>query len=211
MPLFPHAVESPRLRYELIHPDRFDPYEMYEHVREDAARIEELTRWMTWGPHAHPQETAEFVEQVGEQYEDGDGVTYAIYPREGEEGADEFAGTCGLRVDWDRRLGTFGVWFRPRFWGRGYSGERARALASLAFDELDLEVLSVSHDPDNDKSRRAIQKYVDALDGRKDGEIRNDVVIDGEPRDTERYSITAAEYRSSTEGHLEVTFEWSDR
>jgi hypothetical protein len=62
MALFPTAARSPRLRYELVHPDRFDPYEMYEHARSGAPDIDEITRWMTWDPHAHPKETAEFVD-----------------------------------------------------------------------------------------------------------------------------------------------------
>lgn len=209
MALFPPAAESPRLRYELVHPDRFDPYELYEHVNEDAPRIAELTRWMTWDPHDSPKVTAEFVADVGERYDEDEGVTYAIYPREGEDVAGAFAGTCGLTVEWDRRLGTLGVWFRPRFWGRGYSGERARTFAELAFEVLDLEVLAVTHDPANEKSGRAIEKYVDALGGRREGTVRNDIVIDGEPRDSVRYSITAGEYREAT-GETRAEFEWAD-
>jgi ribosomal-protein-alanine N-acetyltransferase len=211
MSLFPTGAESSRLRYELVHPDRFDPYVMYEHAGEDAPDIEELTRWMKWDPHPHPKETAEFVAFAGEQYDDDEGVTYAMYPRDGEAGAGEFAGTCGLSVDWDRRCGTLGVWFRKPFWGRGYSGERARTMAALAFDVLDLEVLAVTHDPDNDNSRRAIEKYVDDLGGRKEGRVRNDIVIGGEPRDSIRYSIAAEEYREATDGEPEATFEWPDR
>ncbi|MFT4884949.1 MAG: ribosomal-protein-alanine N-acetyltransferase, partial [Natronomonas sp.] len=98
--------------------------------------------------------------------------------------------------------------FRKPFWGRGYSGERARTLVALAFDVLDLEVVGVTHDPDNEKSQRAIEKYVDALGGRKEGLIRNDIVIDGEPRDSVRYSITAEEWQGATGGEYEARFEW---
>lgn len=208
MALFPTVIESPRLRFQVVHPDHYDPYEMYEHVRAEAPGIEETTRWVTWGPHPHPKQTMEFVEQVGEQFDEGEGVDYAIYPRDDEDGADEFAGACNLSVDWDHRRGNLGVWFRKPFWGRGYSGERARTIVALAFDVLDLEVVGVTHDPDNEKSQRAIEKYVDALGGRKEGLIRNDIVIGGEPRNTARYSITAEEWRDATGGEYEATFEW---
>lgn len=208
MSVFPPVAQSPRLRYEVLHPERFDPYEMYEHTREGAPGIDEVTRWVTWDPHAHPKETAEFVESVGERFDADEGVDYVIYPREGEDGAGEFAGACGLGVDWDRRLGVLGIWLRNRFWGRGYSVERARTLASLAFDVLDLEVVAVTHDPNNDNSRRAIGKYVDALGGRKEGTIRNDIVIDGDPSDSERYSICAEEYEDATDGDVRAEFEW---
>jgi RimJ/RimL family protein N-acetyltransferase len=208
MALFPSEATSDRLRYELVHPETFDPFELYEHVNRGVEGIEELTRWVTWDPHAHPRETAEFVEFVGGQYDDDEGVTFAIYPQNGEDGAGEFAGLCGLGVDWDRRRGELGVWLRQRFWGRGYSGERARTLAALAFEGLDLEVVSVSHDPDNERSRRAIQKYVDALGGRKAGRIRNDIVIGGEPRDVVQYSIAAEEWQAATGGEYDSSFEW---
>lgn len=108
-----------------------------------------------------------------------EGVDYAICPREGEDGAGEFAGACGLGVARDRRLSGLGLGLRRRFWGQGYSGERDRTLAALAFDALDLEVLGVPHDLEDEKSRRAVE----ALEGRTEGRIRNDTVIDGEPRD----------------------------
>ena len=208
MSLFPVAAESPQLRYELVHPDRFDIWEMYEHAHEGVDGIEALTRWVRWDPHAHPKETAEFVAFAGAQYDDDEGVTFAVYPRDGEDGAGEFAGTCGLTVDWDRRRAELGIWLRRRFWGRGYSGERARLLAALAFDVLDIEVVCVTHIPDNEKSSRAIEKYVESLGGRREGRIRNGVVIGGEPRDTVRYSVMSEEWQDATGGEYDAEFEW---
>lgn len=208
MALFPTTAESQRLRYEVVHPDRTDAYELYEHVHSGADGIEDVTRWVTWDPHQHPKETAEFVASVGERFDDDGGATYAIYPADGEDGAGELAGICGLGVDWDRRRAILGVWLRTRFWGRGYSGERARTLVALAFDVLDLEVVAVAHDPDNENSARAIRRYVEALGGREDGRLRNDVVVGDEPRDTVNYSITAGEWQEATGGEYEASFEW---
>lgn len=93
-------------------------------------------------------------------------------------------------------------------WGNGYSGERAAALAALAFDHLDLASLRVGHDPDNDQSRRAVEKYVDRFGGRKDGTVRNEVPFpDGPVRDEVRYSVSAGEWAASGVDP-DVTFEW---
>jgi RimJ/RimL family protein N-acetyltransferase len=208
MALFPTGIETSRLRLEPVHPAYLDPYEMYEHVSTEAPDIEEATRWVTWDPHDHPQTTAEYIERSKEGFDEAESATYVLYQRDGEDGAGEFAGTGTLAVDWDRRRGNLGVWLRKRFWGRGYSGERAQALVALAFDVLELEVVGVTHDPENDNSRRAIEKYVDSLGGRKEGVIRNDIVIDGEPRDSVRYSISAEEWREATGGDYEAAFEW---
>ena len=193
MPLFPHEMTSERLRYDRLHRDAADALDLYEHVKTGAPAIDAITEYVTWDPHDHPKETAEWIEECGEAFENDESATYVMRPREGDR-AGEFAGVAGIGVDWDRRRATFGTWLRKPFWGNGYSGERAARLFELAFDRLDLEVVAVAHDPDNEKSRRAIEGYVDRFGGREEGRIRNDVVIDGEPRDTIRYSVAREEW-----------------
>lgn len=196
MALFPTEMESERLRYERLHPEDFDPFELYEHVREDAPHVDQLTEYLPWDPYEHPKEAFDWVERCGSNFESGDGATYVLRPTDGER-ADELAGLAGFHPDWDRRLATMGMWLRTPFWGRGYSGERAGRILELAFDRFDLEVVTVTHDPENDNSRRAIEKYVERYGGRKEGRLRNDVVIDGEPRDSVRYSITCNEWEQN--------------
>jgi ribosomal-protein-alanine N-acetyltransferase len=196
MALFPTEMESDRLRYERLHPEEFDPDELYRHARAGAPHIDEITEYVTWDPHEHPKESLGVVESCGEEFESGEGATYVVRPTEGDR-AGEFAGLTSVGVEWDRQLAVLGTWLRKPFWGRGYSGERAARMLELAFDRLDLEVVAVSHDPDNDNSRAAIQRYVDRFGGREEGRIRNDIVIDGEPRDSIRYSITREEWETN--------------
>lgn len=198
MALFPIEMESERLRYERLHPEDVDPFELYEHVRAGAPDVEEITEYVTWDPYDHPKEGFDWVERCGDRFEDGEVATYVLRPEEGDR-AGELAGIAGVTPEWDRRLATFGTWLRKPFWGRGYSGERAARMLELAFDRLDLEVVAVTHDVANEKSRRAIEKYVARFGGREEGRIRNDVVIDGEPRDTVRYSITSDEWERNRE------------
>lgn len=196
MPLFPSEMESARLRYERLHPDEFDSYELYEHVRSGAPDVDEITEYVTWDPHEHPNEAFDWVDRCGDQFEDGTAATYVLRPKEGDR-TGELAGLAGVHPDWDRRRASFGAWLRKPFWGRGYSGERAARLLELAFDRLDLEVVAVAHTPANENSRRAIEKYVDRFGGRKEGRIRNGVVIGDEPRDTVRYSISREEWEQN--------------
>lgn len=196
MALLPTEMASDRLRYERLHPDEFDPFELYEHVREDAPHIEEITRYVDWDPYSHPKQARDWVTQCGEEFEDGESATYVLRPASGEW-AGEFAGLCSLHPDWDRRRAVLGTWLRKPFWGQGYSGERAARFLELAFDRLDLELVAITHDPENEKSGRAIEKYVDRFGGQKEGRIRNDMIIDGEPRDSIRYSISREEWVQS--------------
>ena len=124
-------------------------------------------------------------------------ATYVMRRREGEPGAGEIAGFTGLSCYWDRRTGRLGSWLRKRFWSRGYSGERAAALIELAFERLDLEVVAVTHNADNEKSRRAIEKYVEAHGRRCEGRLRNWLPYGEAVADEYRYTISREEYAAS--------------
>ena len=197
MSLFPAEMQTDRLRYEQVTPETLDPLELYEHVRAGAPHIEEITRYVTWDPYDHPKQAVEWIQECADSFETGEGATYALRPRDGER-AGEFAGIAGIHPDWRRRRTSLGTWLCKPFWGRGYSGERAGRMLELAFDRLDLDVVTVSHDPANENSQRAIERYVDRFGGHREGRIRNDTVMNGEPRDSVRYSISREEWRAAT-------------
>jgi len=100
------------------------------------------------GPHETKKETLEFLERGRERWEDNEAASYVIRPREGEDdGAGEIAGFGGFSVDWEKRTAVLGTWLRKRFWGRGYSGERAAALVEVAFENLDLDPSPLATSP----------------------------------------------------------------
>nr|WP_259371248.1 GNAT family protein [Natranaeroarchaeum aerophilus] len=86
---------------------------------------------------------------------------------------------------------------RKPFWGRGYSGERAAAMIELAFDRLGLDLVAVPVQDGNERSRAAVERYVDELGGQYDGVVRNATRRpDGEIIDHHRYTVTAEQYDS---------------
>ena len=197
--MFPETIETDRLRLSVRSPENVDLDECYRICSSDPG-IEAVTEYVTWDPHETKKETLEFLERGRERFEDGEAASYVIRPRDGENGAGEIAGFGGFGVDWETRTANLGTWLRKRFWGRGYSGERAAALVEVAFDDLDLDVVAVSHHPDNEKSQRAIEKYVDHLGGRREGRLRNTLAFaDGTVHDEVRYTISQAEWRGATE------------
>ena len=204
--LFPKTIVTDRLRLELVHPDTVDPFELYEHAGK-GPDIDEITEYLTWDPHRTPKDSLDFIEHIGGRYDDAEGASYVIRPRDGESGAGDFAGDAGFGVDWDRRSMELGTWLRKPFWGRGYSGERAAAMMELAFDRLDLELVAVTAHVDNDQSNRAITKYVEAHGGRREGLLRNWQVLDGQPDDFYRYSVAREEWEANREDSV-VRFEW---
>lgn len=196
--LFPDEIRTERLR--LVKESVADAAlgERYASMSTDAVDDDEL-RYVPVEPFEHLEDAREYVAQREGRMQSGDAGTYVVRPREGEDGAGLPAGEAELFAIWDEDTAfmTFGL--RKRFWGRGYSGERAAAFLRLAFERLDVGLVTVTHLVGNENSRRAIGKYVDRFDGRRVGRFRNQHVIDDEPRDVVRYEITQRDYEDSGE------------
>lgn len=196
MGLFPETLETSRLRFERLCRENVDPLDFYRICADDDG-IDDVARYMPWEPHQSPKETVEFLHHVEKRWDDGEGAKWIIRPRDEEDGAGQFAGTTDFIVDWDRQTVAFGIWLRKRFWSRGYAAERAGALLELAFDRLDLEVVSIEAEERNDRSISAIEKYVDEYGGTFEGTLRNFAENCGTPVDKRRYTISRDEYFES--------------
>ncbi|WP_435181520.1 GNAT family N-acetyltransferase [Halorussus sp. AFM4] len=182
----------------------WDPHETPKDTRDHLADIER--QWddreqATYAVIPRPSEssaggTGRADDEV-DHSPDGAGET-GVRVDEVDGEASGLAGTTSLDFDWERRSAELGIWLRKAFWGRGYSGERAAALLELAFDRLDLELVGASHRVGNDRSRRAIEKYVDRFGGQHDGVLRNFAPTDDGVADLHRYTVTRAQYREAT-------------
>jgi len=71
----------------------------------------------------------------------------------------QHAGCAGLRpYKPEARIYEIGVHLRPPFWHKGLAEEATRAIASYAFDVLDIEGLFAGHHPGNTTSRHLLEK-----------------------------------------------------
>ncbi len=200
--MFPEEIETERLRFVRLCRENVPTAELYRYMRAGAPHMAEVSEYVMWDPHETPKDTHDYLADVEEQWDDRGQATYAIFPRDDADpsGDDaELAGTTNLHFDWERRSAELGIWLRRPFWGRGYSGERAAAMLELAFDRLDLELVGASHQDGNERSRRAIEKYVGRFGGQHDGVLRNFVPSDDEVRDLHRYTVSKEQYREAVE------------
>jgi ribosomal-protein-alanine N-acetyltransferase len=196
--LFPEEIETERLELTRLCHETVDVFAYYRCCSSHEPAIEEITRYLPWDPHETVKETEAYIDELEAKWERGARAEYVIRPRDGEPGAGKIAGAAGLLVDWEQKTGYPAIWLRKRFWGRGYSGERAGALVELAFDRLDLNVVAVPVQDGNDRSRRAVEAYVGAHGGQYDGLVRNSTTRpDGSIVDHHRYTITREQYRKS--------------
>ena len=194
--MFPEKLESDRLRFERLSRESTDLHELYE-VLGANPDADDVFEYLDSDPHRTVRETFEKRENAGDSASGGEWVQYAIRPKPPEDGAGEIAGIAGLYPKWDRRFATLGITLDKRFWGRGYSPERAVVFLELAFERLDLELVAVKYIDGNEKSRRAIEKYVDRFNGQYEGLFRNLLAVNGDVFDCHRYSIHRAQYERS--------------
>lgn len=90
--------------------------------------------------------------------------------------------------------------------GREYAAERAHALTTVAFDRLDLEVVVAQRFVGNDRSRRSIDKYVEAAGGRYEGRLRNEAFDGTDPRGVHRYSVAREAWQGSAAADRPVDY-----
>jgi RimJ/RimL family protein N-acetyltransferase len=199
--LFPAVVETERLRLERAGRDTVGVRELYRVASGPDAT--ETFEHVPFSPHETPKETFDFLASCEERWADGESAEYAIrLPDTGE-----FVGIGALEFDWDRDVAQPGIWLRKRFWGRGYAGERARALLTLAFGRLDVGLVAVGVAAGNEQSRRAVEKYVADAGGRFEGVIRRGLPFaDGDARDEARYTVSQAEWRDAGGADDSVSF-----
>ncbi|WP_348533331.1 GNAT family N-acetyltransferase [Haloarcula marina] len=196
--LFPEEIETDRLRLRRLSHETVDAVEYYRLCSRHEPGIEDVTAYLPWDPHETVKETHDYLDELEAKWEAGTRAEYVIRPKSGEDGAGEIAGAGGLVLDWERQTAKPAIWLRKRFWGRGYGGERAAAMLELAFDRLDVPLVAVPVEDGNERSRRAVEKYVEAHGGQYDGVVRNSTVRpDGRVVDHHRYTVTREQYRAS--------------
>lgn len=195
--MFPETLESDRLNFERLSRKNVDVLALYEifGANHDADRVLE---YVDSTPHRTVKETFDLVERAEKRFDDGEGAQYVVRPKPTEDHSGEIAGIAGLYPKWDRRFATLGIILDEPFWAKGYSGERAELFVECAFERLDLELVAVKYIDGNERSKRAIEKYVERFDGQYDGLLRNWLAVEGEVFDCHRYTISRDQYEGAT-------------
>lgn len=189
--MFPEELSTDRLNLQKLSFQTISPFELYEHVNEDAEDINEITEYLSWEPHVNIKETEDFIKHTIKLWNKRETITYVIFIN------DEFAGLTSLDISWPKKRGELGIWLRKPFWGKGFSQERASAILDLAFNKLDLKIVSVSHFKENKKSEKAIKKYINNYNGQCDGILRNWVPTNNDVKDVCIYTISKEQYIES--------------
>lgn len=108
----------------------------------------------------------------------------------------ELIGNCGIRVrDPAAREADIGYELDPRYWGRGYATEAARAMLAHGFGPLGLHRITAECLAENSASAHVLEK----IGMRREGHLREHVWMKGRRWDTLLYAILAHEWRDTAQ------------
>lgn len=193
--MFPETLETDALVLARFCEDRVDVFDLYDLFAEGRPGAEGVFEYVPQEPYASVDEARRQLVEAEASWDDADSAQYAVYTAD-----DDLAGYAGLFPEWERRMARIGFTLGRPYWGNGYAGECAAALTDLAFDRLDLEVVALDRADGNERSERAIEKFVDTVGGRYDGVLRNWRPVGDEVADHHRYTVTREQYRQSGRG-----------
>lgn len=76
-----------------------------------------------------------------------------------EKASGDFIGCCGVRP-YESETDSYEIGFhlRKKFWGKGYASEAARAVINYCFAELNASKLFAGHHPQNNNSKKLLQR-----------------------------------------------------
>jgi ribosomal-protein-serine acetyltransferase len=164
-----------------------DAAELFAAVEESRER---LSLWMTWLDQQRiPADAVAYCRRMSELWAARGGFPFGIWHR--ESGA--FLGGTGLHnVNWSVPSIEIGYWLRNSAVGHGYVEEAVRLQLGFAFDQLGMERIALTCDPENARSRR----IPEAIGFTLEGHLRRDIRMpNGALRDTLVYSILRDEWR----------------
>lgn len=157
-------IETHRL---ILRPFRMeDAEDMYRNWASDP----EVTRFLTWPPHANIEITRRVIGSWLPQYADGGFFSWAI---EWKEMGRVIGGISVVHLNESVEAAEIGYCLGRAFWGKGIMPEALRAVIDYLFDAAGLYRVSACHDANNPNSGRVMQKAGMKREGVRRGAGRN--------------------------------------
>lgn len=159
---------------------------MYRAVRES---IPQLSRWLSWAkPDFTRQESKAYIRTRVSAWSLG--TTYAFAVTHFDDGT--FLGSCSIsHIHHAYRFANLGYWIRSSQTSNGYATTAARLAACFAFEQLNLIRMEIVVAVGNEASLRVAEK----TGARREGTLRNRIIIHDDIYDAVMYSLIPADLR----------------
>ena len=172
----PERIQTERL---LLRKPRLDDASA---IFEGWAQDQEVTRYLTWTPHQHLEQTLAFVQSCLLAWEQETRFPYMITLKE----SGEVIGMIDPRIEGPKVGVGYGA--ARSHWGKGYVTEATRAIIEWAFQQPAIYRVYATTDVDNLASRRVLEK----VGMQCEGILRKYILhpnISNIPRDSYMYAI----------------------
>lgn len=193
--MFPRTLETDALILTQFCETQVDLFDLYDLFTEERDGTADVFEYVPQEPYSSVKDAYDQLIEAEGSWEEAESAQYAVHT-----GNNVLVGHTGLVFEWERRIARIGFTLGKQYWGRGYAGECATALTDLAFERLDLDVVALDYADGNERSKRAIEKFIETVGGQYDGILRNWASIGDEIADHHRYTITQEQYRQTRSG-----------
>lgn len=154
----------------------------------DAVRASwrEIHPWMEWATADYDEDAGlDWATRSWRDWRIGKAYEFVIRPAEDPS---TVLGTVGLNSRYLHRA-NLGFWVHSAHTGRGICTRAARRLARAGLEEEGLRRIYLRHLVDNIGSQRVAEK----VGFRREGVVRNQILVRGEPRDMVQYSLISVD------------------
>ena len=151
------------------------------------AKDPEVTRYLTWQPHAGPEVSCQLASRWEQESQKPDFYQWAIVPKELGE---PIGGISVVRTDEAHSSAEIGYCIGRPWWGQGLTAEALRAVIEYLIRQVGFRRVSAQHDVNNPNSGKVMRK----AGMKKEGILRATGANTTNPRcDMAVYSILAEE------------------
>ncbi len=122
----------------------------------------DVTKYLTWYPHANREYTKEYLQYLGNRYAAGMFYDWAVV----YEPDCRMVGTCGFTsFDCAADSAEVGYVLNPEYWGKGIAAEALQRVLRFGFEELGLHRIEARFIEENERSRRVMEKVGMTFEG----------------------------------------------
>ncbi len=158
----------------------------------DYARYPEVSKHLIWEAHETEMDTLEFLNFVMEKYNKNQPAPWGISLKE----ESRIIGTIGY-LDWDKKnyKAELGYVLHCYYWKKGYMTEALQRVVDFGFNKMYLNRIEARTVPENIPSQKLLEK----VGFKKEGLLREQMIVKNRFKDFHMYSIIKKEYMEGEE------------
>ncbi len=154
------------------------------------ASLDQVCKYLLWTPHYNTDATRGYIEMVCRSYRKGENADWAI----SLDSEQKMIGTVGFaNVDLENNSVEIGYVLNPAYWGHGYGREALTKVTEIAFEKLGVHRAVLRIMEGNVRSENVAL----ACGYKKEGSLRDSLLVKGFYRNVNYYSMLSSEYFSN--------------